>query len=59
MPKARGNQPALPVFEIAEDTFEYDVVEAKLTFTRNDDGAVNGLVLHQNGMTLPAAREKE
>ena len=54
-----ADQPALPVFEIAEDTFEYDVVEAKLTFTRNDDRTVNGLVLRQNGMTLPAAREKE
>lgn len=52
-------QPALPVFETGEDEFEYDVVEARLTFTRGDDGEINGLVLHQNGLTLPAPRNAE
>ena len=54
-----ADQPALPVFETGEDEFEYDVVEARLTFTRGDDGQINGLVLHQNGLALPAPRNAE
>jgi hypothetical protein len=31
-------------------------VEAQLTFTRDADGQVSGLVLHQNGRDLPARK---
>ncbi len=49
-------QPAFPVFETAPDRFEYDVVEAALVFTRDDARTINGLVLHQNGIPMPAPR---
>ena len=42
-------QPALPVFETRQGYFEYDVVEAAIEFEQNDQGAVTGLILHQNG----------
>lgn len=51
-------QPALPVFETAADRFEYDVVEAALVFTRDNDQQINGLSLLQNGLTVPAPRVK-
>lgn len=51
-------QPAVPVFETAPDRFEYDVVTATLVFTRDDKNAINGLVLQQNGLTIPGARVK-
>lgn len=51
-------QPAVPVFETTADRFEYDVVEAALVFTRDDDKQINGLTLFQNGMTMPAPRVK-
>lgn len=51
-------QGAAPVFESAPDRFEYDVVQAALVFTRDDKKEINGLVLHQNGLTIPAARVK-
>lgn len=52
-------QDALPVFDMGEDRFEYDAVEASLTFTRDDKGAVVGLTLLQNGLPVAAVREKK
>ncbi len=52
-----GDQPAAPVFETAPDRFEYDVVEAALTFTRDAQQRITGLVLQQNGAQLPAVRQ--
>ncbi len=49
-------QPMFPVFTTAPDRFEYDVVEAALTFERDADGQVTALILHQNGMNQRAAR---
>jgi CubicO group peptidase (beta-lactamase class C family) len=49
-------QPALPVIPSGKDRFDYDVVEATLVFKRDPDGTITGLVLHQNGMQLPASR---
>lgn len=49
-------QEAAPVFETSPDRFEYDVVKAALSFTRDDKKEINGLVLQQNGLTIPAAR---
>ncbi len=50
-------QPAFPVFSIGKDRFEYDVVEAALTFERGAAGKVVAVVLHQNGMDMRAPRQ--
>jgi hypothetical protein len=50
-------QPPAPVFETAQDRFEYDVVKAVLTFTRNDKDQITGIMLTQNGLNIPAARQ--
>ncbi|HKJ91295.1 MAG TPA: serine hydrolase, partial [Oceanipulchritudo sp.] len=50
-------QPALPVLPSGTDRFEYDVVEAFLIFNRDPSGEVSGLVLHQNGLELPAPKQ--
>jgi len=42
-------QPAFPVHNDRSDHFVYDVVEAALTFERDDSGTVTAVVLHQNG----------
>jgi hypothetical protein len=49
-------QPRFEVFAEKRDAFFLKVVEAQLTFTRNEAGAVTGLVLHQNGANQAAAR---
>ena len=49
-------QPSFPVFATSDDEFFYKVVDAQLTFMRNDDGQVDRLVLHQNGQNVPAMR---
>lgn len=64
--KVRGNtlyaqlegQEEAPVFETAVDRFEFDVVQAALVFTRDDAKSITGLVLQQNGLSLPAPRAK-
>jgi serine-type D-Ala-D-Ala carboxypeptidase/endopeptidase len=50
-------QPFFPVYASAKDRFFYKVVDAQIEFTRDAAGAVTGLVLHQNGRTLPAKRK--
>jgi serine-type D-Ala-D-Ala carboxypeptidase/endopeptidase len=42
-------QGAVPIFPSAPNEFFAKVVRASISFTRDDKGAVNGLVLHQNG----------
>jgi CubicO group peptidase (beta-lactamase class C family) len=49
-------QPRFEVFAEKRDAFFLKVVDAQLTFTRSDAGAVTGLVLHQNGLHQPAPR---
>ncbi|MCC5807023.1 MAG: serine hydrolase [Opitutales bacterium] len=49
-------QPAIPVLAAGGDRFEYDVVVAAIEFQRGEDGAVSGLVLHQNNQEMPARR---
>lgn len=51
-------QEFMPVFQTAPDRFEYDVVEAALVFTRDEQKNITGLMLQQNGLTLPAPRIK-
>ena len=52
--KASG-QGKLPIFPESETKFFLKVVDAQLTFTRSD-GAVDGVILHQNGQDLRAPR---
>ena len=49
-------QPKLPVFAKAKDEFFYKVVDARLSFERDADGKVTGVVLHQGGRDLPAKK---
>ena len=42
-------QSAIPVFPMATDHFFYKVVDAEISFMRDDQGKVSTLVLHQNG----------
>lgn len=49
-------QPGFPVFAESETVFFYKVVEAKLTFVRDDAGKVVALILHQHGMDQRAEK---
>ena len=52
-------QPRLAVFPESEDEFFMRVVDAQITFGRNDAGDVDHLVLHQNGVDQRAPRLPE
>ena len=56
MAQATG-QPAFALTAEAQDAFYLTAVDAQITFTRNADGAVEGLVLHQGGRDMPAKRQ--
>jgi CubicO group peptidase (beta-lactamase class C family) len=43
------NQPRIQIFPESETKFSYKVVEAQITFVRDEAGEVTGLVLHQGG----------
>lgn len=43
----------------SEETFFYKVVDAEITFFRNDKGDISHLVLHQNGVFIQADRRAE
>lgn len=51
-------QGANPAFASARDEFFLKVVEARISFTRDAAGRVDGLVLHQGGRDLPAKRTR-
>ena len=46
-----------PVFAESETDFFFKVVDAQLTFTKDEQGTVTGLVLHQNGANRPARKK--
>lgn len=50
-------QPRYPVFAKSEDKFFYKVVEAQLTFKKDESGKVTSLILHQGGMDQTAMRK--
>lgn len=52
-------QPELEIFAEDADRFFYKAVQAQITFTRNESGAVTGLVLHQHGYEQAASRIDE
>lgn len=51
-----SGQPAFIASASAPDEFFLTVVDARLSFKRGRDGAVNSLVLHQNGRAMPAEK---
>ncbi len=52
------DQPRLPIFAESESEFFQRVVDAQITFQRDANGSVTGLVLHQAGQNLPGIRER-
>ncbi len=57
MTQATG-QPAFELYPESGDKFFLKVVEAKVTFTRDDKGVVTGLVIHQGGRDMPGKKTK-
>ena len=57
MTQATG-QPAIELFPQSEDKFYLKVVSATVTFTRDDKGAVSGLIIRQGGRETPAKKVK-
>lgn len=49
-------QPSEPVFATAKDHFYYKIVNAQIDFERDASGAVQDLILHQNGQDIKAAK---
>ncbi|MCB9858692.1 MAG: serine hydrolase [Phycisphaerales bacterium] len=49
-------QPSFPVFAESQTEFFYKVVDATLTFVKDDTGKVVALILHQHGMDQRAER---
>ncbi len=57
MTQATG-QPAFELFPESADKFFLRVVDAKVTFMRDDKGQVTGLVIHQGGREIPGKKIK-
>jgi len=49
-------QDRFPIFPESETEFSYRVVDAQITFERDETGVVAGLVLHQAGQNVPGRR---
>jgi D-alanyl-D-alanine-carboxypeptidase/D-alanyl-D-alanine-endopeptidase len=49
-------QPAIRMYSSAKDAFYLREVDAQVSFVRAADGSVDGLVLHQGGQDVTAAR---
>lgn len=47
-------QPTFPIFAESDTEFFLKVVDAQITFTMDDAGAVSGMILHQGGASQPA-----
>jgi len=52
------NQPAFELYPEGENKFFLKVVDAKVTFVKDDKGQVTGLILHQNGQDVPGKKIK-
>ncbi|WP_423015082.1 serine hydrolase [Undibacterium sp. Di27W] len=48
-----------PVFAQARDEFFYKGLDAQLSFQRQPDGKVKGVILHQSGRDLPGPRDAD
>ncbi|WP_077367016.1 serine hydrolase [Anaerosalibacter sp. Marseille-P3206] len=51
-------QDAFEIFPMSESDYFYKIVDAKITFERDENGKVANLVLHQNGQDMPAIKVK-
>jgi D-alanyl-D-alanine-carboxypeptidase/D-alanyl-D-alanine-endopeptidase len=51
-------QPKLRIYASSETEFFYREVEARITFVPGPDGRAERLILHQNGMDMPATRRR-
>lgn len=51
-----GDQPRFPVYPESETKFYYKVVDAQVSFIRDETGTVSALILHQHGQEQLAAR---
>lgn len=49
-------QPRFPVFAESAAGFFLKVMDAQITFTKDADGKINALILHQNGRDQTARR---
>jgi CubicO group peptidase (beta-lactamase class C family) len=49
-------QPRFPIFASAQNEFFWKVVQASMTFNRDDEGNVVSILLHQNGADVPGIR---
>jgi CubicO group peptidase (beta-lactamase class C family) len=50
-------QPKFPLFAETETRFFLRVVDAQVDFTRNGQGPVTGMVLHQGGRDIPGTKQ--
>ena len=50
------NQPRFEIFAAKENEFFLKVVEARITFTKDEGGHVVSLTLHQNGKDIPGKK---
>lgn len=55
MAQATG-QSKFELFPVSETEFSVRVVDAQITFVKNDQGNVTGLILNQNGRKMPAKK---
>lgn len=53
-----AGQPKFPLFAESETKFFLRVVEAQITFTKDDAGTVTGMILHQGGRDSSAPKVK-
>ena len=51
-----GGQGKFRIFADSETTFFLKAVDAQISFTKDDTGAVTGMILHQNGRDAPGRR---
>ena len=49
-------QPKVEIFPESESNFFYKMVDAQITFVKNDAGKVVQLILHQNGRDIPGKK---
>jgi len=51
-------QPKFEIFAESEEKFFLKVVDAQVTFVKDNKGSVTQLILHQNGLNQPAKKRK-
>lgn len=51
-----AGQPRMPIFADSETSFSFRITDARIEFEVDDAGNATQLVLHQNGLRIPAAK---